>query len=134
VGSGLLPRGPRRSKQRGRGSYADETWAIRYMEVATRNWLPGKMVVVLPEWIEGVSWEESKVRIALSREAVKEAPEYVLTKPMTRDRRTPGRVPLCHLLFRALGAVAPSIRRTPICLMGGDRCLEKNSLPRLPLI
>jgi len=32
-----------------------------------------------------VSWEESKVRIALTREAVKEAPEYLLTKPMTRE-------------------------------------------------
>ena len=63
----------------------DETWAIRYIEVATRNWFPGKKVLVSPEWIEGVSWEESKVRIALTREAVKEAPEYLLTKPMTRE-------------------------------------------------
>jgi hypothetical protein len=34
----------------------DETWAIRYIEVATRNWWPGKKVLVSPAWIERVSW------------------------------------------------------------------------------
>lgn len=34
----------------------DEAWAIRYIEVARRNWLPGKKVLVSPAWIERVSW------------------------------------------------------------------------------
>ena len=55
----------------------DEAWAIRYIEVATRNWLPGKKVLVSPAWIERVSWPESKVYVALSREAIKSAPEYL---------------------------------------------------------
>ena len=29
----------------------DETWAIRYLEVDTRNWWPGKKVLVSPQWI-----------------------------------------------------------------------------------
>jgi hypothetical protein len=37
------------------------TWAVRYVEVATRNWWPGKKVLVSPAWIERVSWEDSKV-------------------------------------------------------------------------
>jgi len=63
----------------------DETWAIRYIEVDTRKWLPGKKVLVPPAWIEGVSWTDSKVRVGLSREAVKEAPEYDEFVPMTRE-------------------------------------------------
>jgi hypothetical protein len=63
----------------------DETWAIRYMEVATRNWLPGKKVLVSPAWIEGVSWTNSKVYVGLSREAIKDAPEYIESTPITRE-------------------------------------------------
>ena len=39
----------------------DEVWAIRYLIIDTRNWLPGKKVLVSPQWIERVSWCESKV-------------------------------------------------------------------------
>ena len=42
----------------------DEAWTIRYIEVATRNWWPGKKVLVSPAWIEGVSWPDSKVKSA----------------------------------------------------------------------
>jgi hypothetical protein len=63
----------------------DEAWAIRYIEVATRNWLPGRKVLVSPEWIERVSWADSGVCVALSREAIKTAPEYLLSRPITRD-------------------------------------------------
>lgn len=63
----------------------DEAWAIRYIEVATRNWLPGKKVLVSPAWIERVSWADSEVSVALSREAIKTAPEYLLSRPLTRE-------------------------------------------------
>lgn len=63
----------------------DEAWAIRYIEVATRNWWPGKKVLVSPEWIERVSWAASKVYVALSREAIKSGPEYVESVQITRE-------------------------------------------------
>jgi hypothetical protein len=63
----------------------EEPWAIRYIEVATRNWWPGKKVLVSPAWIERVSWAESKVYVGLSREAIKDAPEYVEPMPITRE-------------------------------------------------
>jgi hypothetical protein len=63
----------------------DEAWAIRYMEVATRNWWPGKKVLVSPGRIERVSWEESKAYVGLSREAIKEGPEYIESRPITRE-------------------------------------------------
>ena len=63
----------------------DETWAIRYLVVDTRNWWPGKKVLVSPQWIERVSWSESKVFVNLSREAIKQSPEYTVESLLTRD-------------------------------------------------
>jgi len=54
----------------------DETWAIRYLVVDTRNWWPGKKVLISPRWIERVSWNESKVFVNLSREKIRQSPEY----------------------------------------------------------
>jgi hypothetical protein len=63
----------------------DKAWAIRYIEVATRNWLPGKKVLVSPSWIERVSWEDSKVYVGLTRKAIKSGPEYIESRPITRE-------------------------------------------------
>ncbi len=63
----------------------DEAWIIRYIEVATKNWWPGKKVLVSPAWVERVSWEESKVYVGLSRETIKSAPQFVDSTPITRE-------------------------------------------------
>jgi hypothetical protein len=63
----------------------DQAWAIRYVEVATRNWWPGQKVLVSPGWVERVSWAQSKVYVGLSREAVKNAPAYTDATPITRE-------------------------------------------------
>src|SRR5512133_1628062 len=54
----------------------DETWTIRYLVVDTRNWWPGKKVLVSPHWIENVSWSESKIYVDLPLEVIKQSPEY----------------------------------------------------------
>jgi hypothetical protein len=61
------------------------TWAIRYIEVNTRNWWPGKKVLISPRWIDRVSWMDSKVHVDLSREAIKNGPEYIDSVPITRE-------------------------------------------------
>jgi uncharacterized protein YrrD len=66
----------------------DETWAIRYLIIGTRNWWPRKKVLVSPQWIERVSWDESKVFVNLPRETIKQAPEYDGSRPVTRDYET----------------------------------------------
>jgi len=63
----------------------DQSWAIRYLEVDTVNWWPGKKVVVTPQWIERVSWAESTVYVNLARETIKKAPEYDPTSILDRD-------------------------------------------------
>jgi uncharacterized protein YrrD len=66
----------------------DETWAIRYLIVDTRNWWPGKKVLIAPQWIERVSWSESKVFVNLNRESIKQSPEYTKESLVTRDYET----------------------------------------------
>jgi hypothetical protein len=63
----------------------DETWTIGYMVVDTRNWLPGRKVLVAPAWINSIDWSEGKVGVALTREQVKNSPEYDPSAPVNRE-------------------------------------------------
>ncbi|MEO7034566.1 MAG: PRC-barrel domain-containing protein, partial [Polyangiaceae bacterium] len=65
----------------------DETWSIRYLVVDTKNWWPGKSVLVSPQWIDRVSWEGAKVYLNLPRERIKQAPEY-RPESLNRDYET----------------------------------------------
>jgi hypothetical protein len=62
----------------------DLTWRVRYLDVDTRNWWPGKHVLVAPEWIEGVSWGESAVHVALATEVIRQAPPFDRARPVDR--------------------------------------------------
>jgi len=66
----------------------DATWAIRYLIIDTQNWWPGKKVLVAPQWIERVSWDESKVFVNLTQEAIKRSPEYTEDSLLTREYET----------------------------------------------
>jgi hypothetical protein len=63
----------------------DETWVIRYLVVDTKNWLPGKRVLIATDWIDRISWEESKVFLNLTRDKIREAPEYTKDTLITRE-------------------------------------------------
>jgi hypothetical protein len=64
----------------------EETWAIRYLVVNTRNWWLGHQVLIAPEWIDNVDWLDSKVSVDLTRQAVKDAPEYDSTATLNRKQ------------------------------------------------
>lgn len=57
---------------------------IRYMIIDTRNWLPGKKVLISPWWIEKVSWGDAKVYVDLTRELIKDSPEFDPSQPVNR--------------------------------------------------
>jgi hypothetical protein len=63
----------------------DLTWAIRYLEVSTGYWRPGKNVLIAPAWIERVNWLDSKVYVNLTRELIQSGPEYFEAAPITRE-------------------------------------------------
>ncbi|MEO8921689.1 MAG: PRC-barrel domain-containing protein [Caldimonas sp.] len=54
----------------------DQTWAIRYLIVNTSNWWLGHQLLVAPQWIDHVSWFDSKVFLKMTRQAIKWAPAY----------------------------------------------------------
>ena len=56
--------------------FDDHDWAIRDLVVDTRKWLPGKHVLLAPEQIDRVSWEDREVYVRLTRDEVRNAPEY----------------------------------------------------------
>jgi len=62
-----------------------DTWAVRYCVIDTRNWLPGKKVLVAPDWIREVNWTDSQVHIELSRDQIKDSPEFDASTPVNRD-------------------------------------------------
>ncbi|MCE5339502.1 MAG: PRC-barrel domain-containing protein [Planctomycetaceae bacterium] len=66
----------------------DETWAIRYLIIDTRNWWLGKKVLISPKWIGNISWSESKVFVSISRQTIKQAPEYTDESLLTREYET----------------------------------------------
>jgi sporulation protein YlmC with PRC-barrel domain len=43
----------------------DRVWAIRYLVVDTEKWWGGKTVLVSPEWLARVTWDESKTLFCL---------------------------------------------------------------------
>jgi uncharacterized protein YrrD len=54
----------------------DKSWAIRYLVIETGHWFNGKEIVISPEQIDSVSYAESSVFVKLTKEAIKETPEY----------------------------------------------------------
>lgn len=54
----------------------EDGWVVRYLLVDTKNWWPGKLVLISPHWLRDISWSESKVFVDVSREKVKSSPEY----------------------------------------------------------
>jgi hypothetical protein len=56
--------------------FDDRSWSIRYAVVDTKNWWPGKHVLVAPQWIERVDWAERKAHFGVTREAVKSSTPY----------------------------------------------------------
>ncbi|MGO9118267.1 MAG: PRC-barrel domain-containing protein [Desulfomonilaceae bacterium] len=63
----------------------DETWAIRFLAVDTRNWLPGKKVLLSPQRIKRVEWADSSVYFDLTRESIKNSPEFDPSECGNRD-------------------------------------------------
>ena len=62
-----------------------DSWTIRYLIVDTRNWWPGKKVLISPKWIDRISWTEVKIFVNVARERIRLSPPYIEDSLMTRD-------------------------------------------------
>lgn len=66
----------------------DANWKIELLVVDTGNWLPGKKVLISPEWIKEIDWTTSSVVINASIDKVKNSPEYHSGHPISDDYHT----------------------------------------------
>ena len=64
----------------------NESWAIRYLVVDTRNWWPGKHVLIPPQWIKKLDWSLKTVDVDVTRDTVQGSSEYDPAIDFTRER------------------------------------------------
>ncbi len=62
----------------------DEDWSIALLMIDTRNWWPGRKVVVSPDRIREIRWGDSTAVVDLSRDEVERSPEF---DPAATSRR-----------------------------------------------
>jgi uncharacterized protein YrrD len=56
--------------------FDEKDWSIQMMVVDTRNWWPGKNVLIAPSRIGHVSWEDQQIAVNITREEVENSPEF----------------------------------------------------------
>lgn len=61
--------------------FDQENWKIELLTIDTRNWWPGKEVLISPARIEHVDWDGKKVVVNVTREQIEHSPEYDPNKP-----------------------------------------------------
>jgi hypothetical protein len=54
----------------------DANWDIRYLVVASRHWLPGKLVQLAPYSVTNIDWRDRRVSVNVTRNQVKSAPAW----------------------------------------------------------
>ncbi|WP_145455523.1 PRC-barrel domain-containing protein [Gimesia panareensis] len=61
-----------------------ESWSMRYVVIDTRNWFPGKKVIIAFDWITHFTWGDRRAHVDLTREQIKNAPVYDPHLPVNR--------------------------------------------------
>ncbi len=60
-------------------------WAIRYLLVSTKNWLPAKKVLLAPTWSRETRWEKQEVIVDHSKKEIRNSPEFHPDEAVNRD-------------------------------------------------
>jgi uncharacterized protein YrrD len=60
-------------------------WSIHYLVVDTRNWWPGKKVIVSPRSARDINWSDRLVNLDVDRRKVKDSPEYDASTLVDRE-------------------------------------------------
>lgn len=61
------------------------SWTIRWLVVDTRNWLPGRKVIVSPDWFKTIDLGGKTIGVDLDQEPIKNAPEFRPHAAVNRD-------------------------------------------------
>ncbi len=63
----------------------DKSWRLRYLVADTRNWIPGRKVLLALPLIKEMKWEDSEALIDVSKAKVEKSPDYDSLKSLHRD-------------------------------------------------
>lgn len=63
----------------------DESWVIRYLVVDTRNWWPGKRVILSPDWITSFDTTARMIQVDHLRDQIGHSPAYHPEVPIERE-------------------------------------------------
>ncbi len=65
--------------------FEETDWSIHYLVVDTKNWWPGKKVLLSPRSVQEIDWTDKMVRIDVDRKKVKDSPAYDASTFVDRD-------------------------------------------------
>lgn len=59
---------------------------IRYLVVDTRNWLPGRKVLISPRWLAGpIDWADRTVKVFMTKVQIENSPLFDPEAPVNRE-------------------------------------------------
>jgi uncharacterized protein YrrD len=56
--------------------FDERSWTIHHAVVDTRNWLPGRLVLIETARIAGIDWDARQARVEATRKAIEASPPY----------------------------------------------------------
>ena len=59
---------------------------MRDLVVDTRNWWPGKRVLIEPSLVESIDWDEREIRLSLPRDQIEHRPAYQARSARPKSR------------------------------------------------
>jgi hypothetical protein len=62
----------------------DGDWSVRFLVVDTKNWWPGKKVLISPRSAKDIDWSKKLVNLNVDRQKVKDSPAYDESKTVDR--------------------------------------------------
>lgn len=65
--------------------FDDLEWVVRYLVVRTGEWLDERRVLLIPDAIKALNWQEQELRLNLSREEVANSPPLAAEEPLSRQ-------------------------------------------------
>lgn len=62
--------------------FEDSTWRVSFLVVDTGKLFPGKKVLLFPDMISEISWEDSAISVSVTKDDIKHSPHYDHDKPI----------------------------------------------------
>jgi hypothetical protein len=74
----------------------DQSWTIRFLAIDTRNWWPGKHVLVAPARVEVIDRPNRTLGLSIPRDAIEHSPQYRDAIPLDEPREVAAGGPPGH--------------------------------------